>query len=90
MRDLNQKIISNSARCTACKEEIQSLYRHHFNVHYCKVEPTPRLKWTGEGPEQQLVKIPGEFTYRFAVDGGNAYIRRVGEGFEETSIYEES
>lgn len=77
-------IVKNSAKCTACDIEIESTHRHDFNVHYCKVEPTPGKKWEGEGVDAKLVPS-GETTYRFGVDGGRAYIRRIGEGFTDTS-----
>lgn len=67
------KILRNSAKCTACGIEIESKTRHDFNVHYCAVEPT-------QGTD-------GE-TWRFAVDGGKNYVKRCGEGFTDTSIYE--
>jgi len=70
----------NSAKCTACSEEIESTHRHDFRVHYCKVEPTPGLKWEGD----KLIPS-GETTFRFAVDGGCAYLRRVGTGYVDTS-----
>ena len=73
-------IIKNSAKCTACDVEIVSTHRHDFNVHYCKVEPTPGQKW-----EDGKLVPSGEATYRFGVDGGRAYIRRIGRGFIETS-----
>lgn len=58
--------------------------------HYCKVEPTPGKKWEGEGRDMRLVPS-GETTYRFAVDGGTAYLRRVGEPsfYEDTSLHSE-
>jgi hypothetical protein len=77
-------IIQNSAKCTACGEEIVSTHRHDFNAHYCKVQPTPGTKWVEVGDKHVLVES-GETTYRFAVDGGTAYIRRVGSGYEDTS-----
>jgi hypothetical protein len=77
-------IVKNSARCTACGIEIESKHRHDFAVHYCEVEQTMGKKWT---LDNKLVPS-GEITWRFAVDGGRAYIRRAGGGFEETSIFE--
>lgn len=73
-------IIRNSARCTACDVEIESRSAHDFQVHYCKVEPTPDNKWVGD----KLVPSD-ETTWRFAVDGGKAYLKRCGEGFTDTS-----
>lgn len=76
-------IIRNSAKCTACGVEIVSKHRHDFVVHYCEVEPTPGLKW--EDAECTHLVPSGETTWRFAVDGGKAYIKRCGAGFEDTS-----
>ena len=78
------KIIRNSAKCTACGVEIESKTGHDFNVHYCKVEPTPEKEWK----DGKIVLVPGETTWRFAVDGGTSYLKRCGEGYEDTSIYE--
>ena len=83
------KITRNSAKCTACGEEIESKFGHDFSAHYCKVEPTPGLKWVGEGKDMKLVPSE-ETTWRFAVDGGKNYLRRLGTGFEDTSIYDET
>lgn len=77
------KIIKNSAKCTACEEEIESTHRHDFKVHYCRTEPGA-LVWD---EDSEGYKLDLE-TFRFAVDGGTAYIRRVGTGFMDTSIYE--
>ena len=74
-------ITKNSAKCTACDVEIVSTHRHDFVVHYCKVEPAQRRKWV----DNVLVDVPGETTWRFAVDGGKAYLKRCGGGFIETS-----
>ncbi len=84
------KIIKNSARCTACGTEIISIHRHDFNVHYCEVQPKQAYKWDSHNADAKLVPIPGETTWRFAVDGGKDYIRRAGGGFIDTSEYLES
>ena len=81
-------ILRNSAKCTACGEEIESGHRHAFVVHYCKVEPTPEKVWQGEGKDMKLV-LSGKMTWRFAVDGGHAYLRRAGGGFIDTSESDE-
>ena len=80
------KILRNSARCTACGVEIDSKTVHDFNVHYCKVEPTPEKEWK----DGKIVLVPGETTWRFAVDGGKFYLKRCGDPtfYEDTSIYE--
>lgn len=77
-------ITRNSAKCTACGEEIESTHGHDFVVHYCKVEPTPGKMWRGD----KLVPS-GIETWRFAVDGGKGYLRRLGKGYEDTSICDE-
>jgi hypothetical protein len=74
-------ILKNSAKCTACGVEIESTHRHDFNVHYCEVEPAPGMKWE----DDKLVASGGETTWRFAVDGGRSYLRRVGFGYIDTS-----
>jgi hypothetical protein len=78
-------ILKNSAKCTACGEEISSIHRHDFKVHFCLVEPTPDTRWEGD----KLVLNPDEITWRFGVDGGRTYIRRIGFGYEDTSEFEE-
>lgn len=80
-------ITKNSAKCTACGVEIESTHRHDFRGHYCEVEPQQAMTWDGEGIGAKLVPVPGQTTFRFAVDGGTAYCRRVGSGYKDTSIY---
>lgn len=75
-------IIRNSAKCATCGVEIVSQHRHDFNVHYCTAKPKTALEWRGD----VLVEIPGEITWNFAVDGGQAYLKRCGEGFIDTSL----
>lgn len=77
-------IIRNSAKCNHCGTEIESQHRHHFNVHYCTVKPAQRRQWVGD----QLVDVPGETTWRFAVDGGKAYLKRCGEREDYTDTSE--
>jgi hypothetical protein len=77
-----RRLIRNAAKCTACGVVIESNHRHDFRVHYCLVEPTPGKKWDGDGVDAKLVPS-GEETFRFAVDGGMAYVRRVGFGYED-------
>jgi len=79
------KILKNSAKCTACGVEIESTHRHDFKLHYCGYEPTQELKWEGEGEKARLVPT-GNYTFRFGVDGGKDYLRRLGSGFEDTSV----
>jgi len=78
-------IIRNKAQCTACGVEIESKGQHDFQVHYCEVDPEQRRRWVGD----KLLEVPGETTWRFAVDGGRAYIRRVGTGFVDTSEFKD-
>jgi hypothetical protein len=85
------KIIRNSAKCTACGEEIESTYRHDFKVHWCKVEPQPGLEWKVDENTGEDILVPsGLETFRFGVDGGKAYIRRLGSGFKDTSEYSDA
>jgi hypothetical protein len=81
-------IFRNSAKCTACNVEIVSRYRHDFAVHFCKKEPRQARKWVGEGANMTLVDVPGEYTWRFAVDGGREYLKRCGDSssYIDTSI----
>lgn len=83
------KITRNSARCTACEVEIVSAHVHDFVTHWCKVEPAQGLKWEGEGRDAKLVPS-GKIDFRFAIDGGNEYIRQLGSGFTDTSEYKET
>lgn len=80
-------LVRNSAKCTACDTEIESKGRHDFHVHFCDKEPTPARKWVKIGNENVLVDDPGVTTFRFGVDGGLAYIRRIGSGYTDTSLY---
>lgn len=75
------KITKNSAKCIHCDEEVVSTHRHDFSMHFCKVKPAPMTHWEGN----KIVDTPGETTFSFAVDGGHAYLRRVGSGFIDTS-----
>lgn len=81
-------LIRNSAKCNSCDEELESHHRHDFNVHYCKANPKQALEWRGTGVEAVLGDVPGETTFNFGVDGGLAYIRRIGSGYTDTSVYE--
>jgi len=75
------KIIRNSAKCNACGDEIESVHRHDFKVHYCAVSPLEARIWVGDA----LVRNPDSFTWNFAVDGGKDYLKRCGEGYTDTS-----
>lgn len=79
-------IIRNAATCTACGVEVVSTHVHDFRMHYCKVAPEPGRKWEGD----KLVPS-GEETFRFAVDGGNEYLRRAGnrDSYRDTSLHSE-
>lgn len=83
-------ITRNSAKCNHCGTEIESKHRHDFVVHYCKVKPAQKREWVMvDGKHDHLADVPGETTWSFAVDGGKAYLRRCGEGFTDTSQYED-
>ncbi len=77
-------IIRNSAKCNTCDAELVSEHRHDFKVHTCANKPITARHWVDE----KLVEFPGEITFNWGVDGGRAYIRRIGEGFTDTSIFE--
>jgi len=79
-------IIRNSAKCNHCGVELESTHRHDFNTHYCPNAPRGARKWEGN----KIVEVPGETTFNFAVDGGKAYIRRVGDPgeFTDTSTFD--
>jgi hypothetical protein len=79
-------IIRNSAKCATCGVEIVSTHRHDFDVHYCPQDPKARLEWKDD---VLVVKEPAEITWNFGVDGGNAYLRRCGTGWVETSEFTE-
>lgn len=83
-------ITKNSAKCTACDVEIESTHRHDFRVHYCKVAPSAGMKWVMLWGTGVMKLVPsGEETFRFGVDGGKAYLRRLGSGYRDTSEYTE-
>jgi hypothetical protein len=67
-------IIRNSAKCNTCDVELESKHRHDFQVHTCPNKPHSSSSGTED--------------FDWGVDGGKAYIRRLGEGFTDTSIYE--
>ena len=77
-------IIKNSAKCVHCDVEIVSTHRHDFVPHYCVLNPSPAKKWV----DDKLVEDEGKITFNFAVDGGEAYIRRCGDGYIDTSVEE--
>lgn len=61
------------------------MHRHDFNVHYCKIKPMFRREWVGD----KIVQVePPEETWLFAVDGGRAYLKRCGEGWIETAVFD--
>ncbi len=76
-------IIRNSAVCVYCKTEIESKHRHDFQTHTCDVHPEYERRWQGD---ELVYAEPKVQTYNFAVDGGKSYLRRLGEGFKDTSI----
>lgn len=81
-----KRIIKNSAKCIHCGEEITSEHGHDFTVHYCPKERKQSMKWAGK----ELVPDGNKITWNFAVDGGNSYIRRCGDGYVDTSIFYET
>lgn len=76
-------IIRNSAKCNTCDVELESTHRHDFKVHICPNSFVPLLRWEGDN----LVEaVPRQATFNWGVDGGKAYVRRLGSGFTDTSI----
>lgn len=77
-------ILRNSAKCNTCDVELVSEHRHDFKTHTCPNNPRPGLQWQGD----KLVPS-GKITFNFGVDGGKAYIRRIGDpgDFTDTSEF---
>ena len=86
-------ITRNSAKCVHCGTEIVSTHVHHFSTHTCKIKVRPALEWytDPDGNDKLREKVPFEQTFNFAVDGGKAYLRRIGnfEDMIDTSISDE-
>jgi hypothetical protein len=76
-----QMILRNSAKCNTCDTELESRHRHDFRTHTCPNNPKIAKHWV----DDKLVELPGEATFNWGVDGGKDYIRRIGEGFTDTS-----
>ena len=79
-------IIRNSAKCNTCEVELESRHRHDFRVHTCPNNPVMARHWV----DGVLMDFPDEIDFNWGVDGGKSYIRRIGEGFTDTSIYDET
>ena len=80
-------ILRNSAKCNTCDVELESRHRHDFRVHTCPNKPVTRRAWRLVDGVERLVDVPGEIDFNWGVDGGHAYIRRIGEGFTDTSEF---
>ncbi len=78
------KILRNSAKCNTCEVELESRHGHDFRVHMCPNKPVPMRRWV----DRKLIEVHGAVDFNWGVDGGKNYIRRIGEGFTDTSIYE--
>jgi Zn-finger nucleic acid-binding protein len=77
----------NSAKCNTCDVELESRHRHDFRVHTCPNNFKAELEWYEENGEHKIrEKVPREQDFNWGVDGGREYIRRIGEGFTDTSI----
>lgn len=86
-------ILRNSAKCDTCDVELESRHRHDFRTHTCPNKFVAELEWYKDPAfefEQLREKVPRTADFNWAVDGGKSYIRRLGEGFTDTSIYEEN
>jgi hypothetical protein len=79
-------IIRNSAKCNTCDVELESRYTHDFRVHVCPNSFVAARQWVGD---QLVEKTPRQATFNWGVDGGKSYVRRLGSGFTDTSIYSE-
>jgi hypothetical protein len=78
----------NAAKCAHCGEVIISTHRHDFVVHMCKTGPLrDRKVWN---KDMTKLIIDGVERPSFAVDGGQDYLRRVGEHEDwiEASIWD--
>jgi hypothetical protein len=78
-------IIRNSAKCDTCNVELVSEHRHDFKVHTCPNNFAPLQVWVGDEVRE---KVPREQTFNWGVDGGREYVRRLGSGFTDTSIFD--
>ena len=85
-------IIRNSAKCNTCDAELVSEHVHDFRVHTCPNNFKPELEWYKDPAhefDQIREKVPRTQTFNWGVDGGTAYLRRLGSGFTDTSIFSE-
>lgn len=81
-------IIRNSAKCNTCDVELESVHRHDFATHTCPNSFVAELEWIKCGDNHVLQEVvPRTQTWNWFVDGGQAYLRRGGSGFTDTSIY---
>ena len=82
-----KRIIRNSAKCNTCGVELESTSQHDLRLHTCPNKFVAARQWAKDG---QLVEIsPRQAAFNWGVDGGQAYVRRFGSGFTDTSIYSE-
>ena len=86
------KIIRNAIECAYCGHEVVSTHRHHFATHECERGPLrPAKEWNAAMTE--LVDTGKLERPRIAADGGNDYLRRVGnpeDYIEASEFLEES
>lgn len=79
-------IIRNSAKCNTCDTELESVHRHDFRVHTCPNNPKTLRRWSKDSAGNDiLIDVAGEITFNWGVDGGKSYLRRIGEGYTDTS-----
>jgi hypothetical protein len=79
-------VIRNSAKCDTCDVELESSHVHDLRLHTCPNKFVAARQWVGD---QLVEKYPREAAFNWGVDGGHDYVRRLGSGFTDTSIYSE-
>ncbi len=89
------KIYKNSAQCRNCGDEIESKHRHDFVVCSCWKDSIAKFNlWEEENPNathEEKCNWQTRHGTGIAVDGGGAYLRRLGKITDiiETSIYDD-
>lgn len=91
----DKRITRNAVRCNYCGFELESFHRHDMKWHSCGIAPIETWRreraWVDDAAApggMQLVETGELEPPRFAVDGGLAYLRRVGDQVHYTDISE--
>ena len=91
----DKRIIKNAVRCNYCGYELESTYRHDFRCHCCTTAPIDHWemerKWVDDPSApggQRLIETGKLEPPTFWVDGGRAYLRRMGNHRHWTDISE--